>query len=214
MTRLGIEFVLQHLPGARDPLAAPHPWYGLIELSSPAREGLRGTIEEILQAGAERGLVQDAAIAASLEQAKHFWHLRLVLPDAQHALGGAVAHDISVPVGAVPAFIEEASAAVAKAVPGVRPLPFGHLGDGNIHFAVCRPEALDRADFLAQAKAVNDVVYQLVAKHNGSISAEHGVGLMKRERLPGVKDPVELNLMRALKRTLDPNNILNPGKVL
>jgi D-lactate dehydrogenase (cytochrome) len=214
MTRMGIEFAVGHPPGAREPLAAPYPWYVLLELSSPAREGLRETMEEILNAASKRGVIGDATIASNLEQARAFWHLRLILPDAQRGAGGSIAHDISVPVAEVPAFIEEASAAVLKVVPGARPLPFGHLGDGNVHFAVCKPEALDRAAFLAQTEAVNAVVYDLVAKHHGSISAEHGIGFMKRKLLPGVKDPVELELMRSIKNLLDPKGILNPGKVL
>jgi FAD/FMN-containing dehydrogenase len=214
MTRMGVEFAVRHPPGAREPLGKPHPWYVLIELSSPAREGLRGTLEEILNTASERGAVGDATIAASIEQARAFWHLRLILPDAQRGAGGSIAHDISVPVGAVPAFLAEASAAVTKVMPGARPLPFGHLGDGNIHFAVCKPDEMDRAAFLAHTDAVNAVVYELVAKHRGSISAEHGIGFMKRELLPGVKSAVELELMRTLKRTLDPKGILNPGKVL
>jgi D-lactate dehydrogenase (cytochrome) len=214
MTRMGIEFAVKHPPGAREPLANPHPWYVLIELSSPQREGLRETMVEILHAASGRGVVGDATIAASIEQARAFWRLRLILPDAQRGAGGSIAHDISVPVGAVPAFLEEASAAVTKIVPGARPLPFGHLGDGNIHFAVCKPEDMDRGAFLARTAAVNAAVYELVAKHYGSISAEHGIGVMKRSLLPDVKDPVELELMRTLKRTFDPKGILNPGKVL
>jgi FAD/FMN-containing dehydrogenase len=186
----------------------------LIELNSQAREGLRATLEEVLSAGSERGLVRDAAIAASIEQSKSFWLLRLILPDAQRGAGGSIAHDVSVPVASVPDFIEAASAAVKKLVPGIRPLPFGHLGDGNVHLAFCKPEAVEKAAFLARANEVNAVVYGLAAKYHGSISAEHGIGLMKRKLLPGVKDPVELELMRAIKRTLDPNGILNPGKVL
>ena len=214
MTRMGIQFAVTHPPGAREPLSAPHPWYVLIELSSPAREGLRDTMEEILNAASERGVIGDATIAASVEHARKFWHLRLILPDAQRGAGGSIAHDISVPVAAVPAFLEEASAAVLKVVPGARLLPFGHLGDGNIHYAVCKPEGIDRAEFLARTDAVNAAVYELVAKHHGSISAEHGIGFMKRELLPGVKDPVELELMRSIKELLDPKGILNPGKVL
>jgi D-lactate dehydrogenase (cytochrome) len=214
MTRMGIEFAVKHPPGARDPLGKPHPWYVLIELSSPAREGLRETMEEILTTASERGIIGDATIAASLEQTRAFWHLRLILPDAQRATDGSIAHDISVPVSAVPAFLDEASNAVTKIVPGSRPLPFGHLGDGNIHFAVCKPVNMDRASFLAKSDAVNAAVYELVAKHRGSISAEHGIGLMKRELLPGVKDPVEFDLMRSIKQLLDPKGILNPGKVL
>lgn len=214
MTRMGVEFAVKHPPGMRDPLSSPHAWYVLVELSSPALSGLRAAMEEILTAGAERGCVEDATIAESLEQTKAFWHLRLVLPDAQRAIGGSISHDVSVPVAAVPVFIEEASAAVTKLLPGVRPLPFGHLGDGNMHFAVCKPEGMERAAFLAHTKDINDAVYGVVLKHKGSISAEHGIGLMKREYLPRVKDPVELELMRSIKNLLDPNGILNPGKVL
>ncbi|MEX2127901.1 MAG: FAD-binding oxidoreductase [Xanthobacteraceae bacterium] len=214
MTRTGVELALRHPGGARDPLARPHAWYALMELSSPAQTGLRATMEEILAAGSEQGIVEDATIAASLEQSRQFWHLRLVLPEAQMYTGGSIAHDVSVPVAAVPAFIDDASAAVVKVVPGARPLPFGHLGDGNMHFTVCRPESMERAAFLARTDEVNNAVYALVAKHRGSISAEHGIGVMKRELLPGVKDPVELEMMRAIKQLLDPKRILNPGKVL
>jgi D-lactate dehydrogenase (cytochrome) len=214
MSGLGVQLSVRHSANCRDPLASPHPWYVLMELSSAAKEGLRDAIEEILQAGSERGLVRDAAVAASIEQQKSFWLLRLILPDAQRGAGGSIAHDVSVPVASVPDFIAEASGAVAKIVPGIRPLPFGHLGDGNVHLAFCKPETAEKAAFLARSDEVNAVVYGLAAKYHGSISAEHGIGLMKRKLLPGVKDPVELELMRAIKRTLDPNGILNPGKVL
>jgi D-lactate dehydrogenase (cytochrome) len=214
MSGLGVQLSVRHSTQCRDPLSAPHPWYVLIELSSAAREGLRETMEEILGAGSERGLVRDAAIAASLEQQKNFWLLRLILPDAQKGTGGSIAHDVSVPVAAVPDFITEASEKVKALVPGIRPLPFGHLGDGNVHLAFCKPEAMEKAPFLARADDVNAIVYALAAKYHGSISAEHGIGLLKRKLLPGVKDPVELDLMRTIKRTLDPKGILNPGKVL
>src|SRR5262249_6032529 len=136
------------------------------------------------------------------------------LPEVQKPEGGSIKHDVSVPVSAVPAFLEEASAAVEKLVPGARPVPFGHLGDGNIHFNVSQPPGADSAAFLARRSEVNALVHGIVAGHHGSISAEHGIGVMKRELLPGVKDAVALDLMRSLKRTLDPQNILNPGKVL
>jgi FAD/FMN-containing dehydrogenase len=214
MTRLGIELSVKHPPGHREPLATPHPWYVLIELSSPAASGLRETMEEILSAGMEKGLVGDATIAASLEQSKAFWHLRLILPDAQRGAGGSIAHDVSVPVSSVPDFLADATAAALKLVPTARPLPFGHLGDGNVHFAVVTPEGMSRQEFLSHTKEVNAAVYALAAKYKGSISAEHGVGLMKRDWLPGVKDPVELEMMRAIKQLMDPKGILNPGKVL
>ena len=214
MLRLGIELVLRHGAGCRDPLPEKHPWYVLIELSSQARSGLRAVMEEILAEGLERGLIEDATIADSLEQGKMFWRIRELFGEVQRHEGGSIKHDISVPVAAVPAFINEASAAVIKLIPGSRPLPFGHLGDGNIHYNVAQPVGADKADFLKRWDEVNAVVFDVVAKHGGSISAEHGIGVIKRDLLPKVKDPVAFELMRTLKRTLDPKGILNPGKVL
>jgi FAD/FMN-containing dehydrogenase len=214
MLRLGIELVLRHGAGCRDPLPEKHPWYVLIELSSQARSGLRAVMEEILAEGLERGLIEDATIADSLEQGKMFWRIRELFGEVQRHEGGSIKHDISVPVAAVPAFISEASAAVIKLIPGSRPLPFGHLGDGNIHYNVAQPVGADKADFLGRWDEVNAVVFDVVAKHGGSISAEHGIGVIKRDLLPKVKDPVAFDLMRTLKRTLDPKGILNPGKVL
>jgi FAD/FMN-containing dehydrogenase len=214
MTRQGIEFVLQHGAGTRDPLAAPHPWYALIELSSQQRDGLRESMEAILAQGMERGLVRDAAIADSIEQGKAFWRLRELFSEVQRHAGGSIKEDISVPVAAVPAFISEANAAVAALIPGARPVPFGHLGDGNIHYNVSQPIGADKAEFLKRWGDVNEVVFAVVKKYGGSISAEHGIGLLKRDLLPSVKDPVALDLMRSLKAMLDPKGILNPGKVL
>ena len=214
MLRLGIELVLRHGSGCRDPLPEPHPWYVLIELSSQARSGLRAVMEEILAEGLERGLIEDATIADSLEQGKMFWRIRELFGEVQRHEGGSIKHDISVPVAAVPAFINEASAAVTTLIPGCRPLPFGHIGDGNIHYNVAQPVGAVKAEFLKRWDEVNAVVFDVVAKHGGSISAEHGIGIMKRDLLPTIKDPVAMDLMRTLKRTLDPNGILNPGKVL
>jgi FAD/FMN-containing dehydrogenase len=214
MTRLGIEMVLRHAAGSRDPLQKPYPWYVLVELSSQSKTGLRELIEEILTEGLNRGLVLDAAIADSLEQAKLFWRLREMFGEVQRHEGGSIKHDVSVPVAAVPDFIAEANAAVAALLPEARPVPFGHLGDGNIHYNVSQPVGADRAEFLARWNEVNAAVFAVVKKFGGSISAEHGVGVMKRDLLPSVKDPIALDLMRKIKYLLDPNNILNPGKVL
>src|ERR1700733_10120978 len=214
MTRRGIELVLEHAAGCRDPLAAPHDWYVLIELSSQRREGLRGVFEEILAQGMERNIVIDATIADSLEQAKTFWRIREMFGEVQRHAGGSIKHDVSVPVAAVPAFIREANAAVTALIPGARPLPFGHLGDGNIHYNVTQPAGADQAEYLKRWDEVNAAVFAVVKKYGGSISAEHGIGVMKRYLLPSVKDPVALDLMRSLKALLDPKNILNPGKVL
>jgi FAD/FMN-containing dehydrogenase len=213
MTRAGLELSVRY-GACRDPLAAPHPWYVLIELSSQAKSGLREVLEDLLAQGLQRGLVADAAIAENLEQAKAFWRIREMLGEVQRHAGGSIKHDISVPVAAVPAFVQDANAAVTALIPGARPLPFGHLGDGNIHYNVIQPAAADKADFLKRWDEVNAVVFAVVKKYGGSISAEHGIGALKRDLLPTVKDAVALDLMRSLKHMLDPKNILNPGKVL
>jgi FAD/FMN-containing dehydrogenase len=214
MARSGIEAVVKHDAASRDPLASAYPWYVLIELSSQAHSGLRDVMEEILSQGHDKGLVLDAAIADSLEQGKAFWRIRELFGEVQRHIGASIKHDVSVPVAAVPAFIAEADAAVAKFIPGSRTLPFGHVGDGNIHYNVMQPAGADKEKFLARWDEVNAVVFAVVKKFGGSISAEHGVGVMKRDILPLYKDPVALDLMRSLKRMLDPNGILNPGKVL
>jgi FAD/FMN-containing dehydrogenase len=214
MARHGVELVLQHGAGCRDPLAAPHPWYVLIELSSQQREGLREVLEGVLAQGMEGGLVVDAAIADSLEQAKAFWRIRELFSEVQRYAGGSIKHDVSVPVAAVPAFLKDADAAIAALIPGARPLPFGHLGDGNIHYNVTQPVGADKDEYLKRWDEVNAAVFAVVKKYGGSISAEHGIGVVKRDLLPSVKDPVAYDLMRNLKHMLDPKGILNPGKVL
>jgi D-lactate dehydrogenase (cytochrome) len=214
MARSGVYAVVKHDAASRNPLAGPHPWYVLIELSSQARSGLREVLEEILSEGQQKGLVLDATIADSLGQGKAFWRIREMFGEVQRHIGASIKHDVSVPVAAIPAFIEEVNAAVTKLIPGCRPLPFGHVGDGNIHYNVTQPESADKEKFLARWDEVNAVVFAVVKKFGGSISAEHGVGVMKRDILHLYKDPVALELMRGLKRMLDPNGILNPGKVL
>jgi D-lactate dehydrogenase (cytochrome) len=200
--------------GVRDPLAAPHPWYVLLELSLLAGVKGEGLAEELIGAAIEAGEVEDATLAISLEQSKSIWRIRETLPDAQRAYGASIKHDISVPVAHIPPFLAEADAAVTRLVPGVRILGFGHVGDGNLHYNIFPPPGADEAAFLARWHEIGDVVYGVVSRHGGSISAEHGVGQLKRDLLPKVKDPVALDLMRVLKRALDPKGILNPGKVL
>jgi FAD/FMN-containing dehydrogenase len=214
MARSGVDAVIKHDASSRNPLATPYPWYVLIELSSQARSGLREVLEEILAEGQQKGLVLDATIADSLGQGKAFWRIREMFGEVQRHIDASIKHDVSVPVAAIPAFIEEANAAVTKLIPGSRLLPFGHVGDGNIHYNVTQPEGADKEKFLARWDEVNAVVFAVVKKFGGSISAEHGVGVMKRDILHLYKDPVALELMRGLKRMLDPNGILNPGKVL
>src|SRR6185312_1201155 len=208
IARVGIEAAIKYVPGVRDPLGKPYDWYVLIELASQAKEGLHDVMEEILAAGVEQGAVLDATIAASLEQAKAFWFIRENFAEVQRRLGASIKHDVSVPIAAVPQFIAEANAAVTKLIPGSIPLPFGHAGDGNIHYNVTQPPGADQDAFLKRWHEVNAVVFEIVTRLGGSISAEHGVGVMKRDDLPKYKDPVALDLMRSLKRALDPNNIL------
>ena len=209
-----VEFALRHGHGVRDALTGKHPWYVLMEVSSQHGDGLRESVEQLLTDAGANGLIEDATLAASLDHAKAFWHLRHILPEVQKPEGGSIKADVSVPVASVPEFLAEASAAVKAIVPGCRPVPFGHLGDGNVHFNVSQPIGADPAQFLARWSEINDAVNKIVLKYNGSISAEHGIGKLKRDSLAKVKDPVALELMRGLKRMLDPNGILNPGKVL
>jgi len=214
MKRLAIEFAVKNGVDCRDPLDEPHPWYVLLELSSSQAGGVRDALENALEAGIEAGLVENATVAESLAQRQSYWRLRELLPEAQKPEGGSIKHDVSVPLAHVPDFLAEADAAVEALVPGARPVPFGHLGDGNIHYNVTQPVGADRDVYLARWYEMNAAVHAVVKKYGGSISAEHGIGVMKRKLLPDVKDPVALDLMRALKQTLDPKGILNPGKVL
>jgi FAD/FMN-containing dehydrogenase len=212
--RIGIDFVLAHTRGARDPLASPHAWYVLVEISSQMATGADHAMESMLEQALEQGMVEDATIVASQEQRQAFWLLRESLSEVQGREGGSIKHDISVPVGATPDFLARASQAVETYMPGARVVAFGHLCDGNIHFNVSQPIGADKTAFLAQWKAMNKVVHDVVAQFHGSISAEHGIGQLKRELLNSTKDPVALDVMRAIKSLLDPHGILNPGKVL
>ena len=214
MPRIGIEFVLRHGPGTREPLSEPHAWYVLLELASQSEEGLQDRMMALLEAAMEEGLIDDAAVAASLDQRKDFWKLRELLSDVQKLEGGSIKHDVSVPVAQAPQFLDEVYEAMEAHIPGVRMVPFGHLGDGNIHCNISQPVGADKQAFLDRWSEVNDIVHGIVAKHDGSISAEHGIGILKRDLLPGVKDPVAMQVMHTIKKALDPKRILNPGKVL
>ncbi|PPQ14658.1 hydroxyacid dehydrogenase [Bradyrhizobium sp. AC87j1] len=213
LSEMAVDFSVRHGIDVRDPLAEKHPWYVLMELSSPGDDA-RTPLETILARAMEEEIVDDAVIAANLTQRNGFWKLREEMSSAQKPEGGSIKHDISVPIAAVPEFIEEANAAVVKLIPGARPVPFGHLGDGNLHYNVSQPIGADTADFLARWHDVNAVVFEIVLRMGGSISAEHGIGVLKRDELPEVKDKTAIELMRAIKAMLDPLGIMNPGKVL
>ncbi|MBB4370960.1 D-lactate dehydrogenase (cytochrome) [Bradyrhizobium sp. cir1] len=212
LSEMAVDFSVRHGIDVRDPLSEKHPWYVLMELST-ASDDARTPLETILTRAMEE-IVDDAVIAASLAQRNNFWKLREEMSAAQKPEGGSIKHDISVPVAAVPAFIEEANAAVVKLIPGARPVPFGHLGDGNLHYNVSQPIGANTADYLARWHEMNAVVFEIVLRMGGSISAEHGIGVLKRDELPEVKDKTAIELMRQIKAMLDPLGIMNPGKVL
>jgi FAD/FMN-containing dehydrogenase len=213
LSEVAVDFAIRHGIDVRDPLSSKHPWYVLMELSSP-RDDARDTLEAILAKAMEAGIVDDAVIAVNLGQRQALWKLRDEMSAAQKPEGGSIKHDISVPVAAVPDFIRQADAAVVKLIPGSRPVPFGHLGDGNIHYNISQPVGGDTADFMSRWHEVNAIVFEIVLRMGGSISAEHGIGVLKRDELRDVKDKVAIELMRAIKAMLDPLGIMNPGKVL
>jgi D-lactate dehydrogenase (cytochrome) len=206
---LALQFTIRHM-GVRHPLGTSSPWYVLAELADP----VPGAMEALLERAIETGLASDAVVAQSEAQRSELWATRELISESQKPEGGSIKHDVSVPVSKVPQFLAEADAAVSRLVPGARFVSFGHLGDGNIHYNVSQPEGMDKAQFLDMWNAMNDVVFAVVTKLNGSISAEHGIGRLKAHRMSEIKSPVELDMMRGLKRMLDPNNILNPGRVL
>jgi FAD/FMN-containing dehydrogenase len=216
ISRRCLDLVLRNMPGTRDPLAEPHEWYVLMELGDArAGDALRHDLEAALAAAADATLVADAVIAESTAQGEQLWKLRESIPLASRADARMVyRHDIAVAVSRVPAFIGAAQAALEQRFPGVEVICFGHLGDGNLHYNAFVPGRL-RADPAARdAQDVAEVVYDILPRFGGSFSAEHGIGLAKVAQLARYKSPVELELMRTLKRTLDPGNIMNPGKVL
>jgi len=212
VSRACLDAVLTHDPGARDPLAARHAWYVLAELAdSGEAAALQALAEQALLECAEHGELQDVALAHSEAQARALWRIRDTIPEAQFR---NVKHDVSVPVSRVPELIERASAELEAEFPGVRIYAFGHIGDGNVHFNVGMRDAAATEDLIRRQDAVNRVVYEVVDALGGSISAEHGLGQLKREEIRRHKDPLELELMRALKDALDPQGLMNPGKLL
>lgn len=220
---ISLGLVLKHIPGAQPPLAAspddPHasrtPWHLLIELSGTGEEAdLRAACEAFLGAALERGWIDDAVLAQSGEQAARLWDLRERLSEAQKIEGFSIKHDVSVPVSRIGEFVERAGAALQAAYPGIRIVAFGHVGDGNLHYNQSKPEAAENAEFMAAQPDVNRIVHDIVDALGGSISAEHGIGQLKRGELAHYKSAVEMEMMRAIKRTFDPLGLMNPGKVL
>ena len=216
MGRFALSLVAKHFAQQRVPLWADHPYCVLLENSdSESEDHARGQFERLLETAFENGVVSDAVVAENLSQAHALWHIRESIPLAQAEEGLNIKHDISIPVSKIPAFCAETDALLQREIAGVRLVNFGHLGDGNLHYNVQAPEGGDPATFLReQEERVNHLVFDQVARFEGSISAEHGVGSLKVDKLPDYKDPVALALMRSIKQALDPQNILNPGRVL
>ena len=214
LPRRGLEFTVRH-GGVRDPLTTPYKWYVLLELSSTRVDGgMARAMESTLERAIKTGIARDAIIAQSGQQRKELWTIRETLPDCQKPEGGSIKHDVSVPLDKIPAFLEVAQRAVLNLIPDARPVPFGHIGDGNIHFNITQPKNADRVTFLSRWEEVNKIVHDIVIKMGGSISAEHGIGQLKRPLMRGIKSALELEMMAGIKQQFDPNDILNPGKVL
>jgi len=215
MPRIAIDLAIETIPGVVDPLAGGHGHYVLIEMSSPRSAGdLREALEAMLGQAHEDGLVLDATIAASADQARRLWRVRDAIPEAQKITGGGIKHDVAVPITAVPTFLAQATAACEARLAGVRVLAFGHAGDGNIHFNLARPAGMDLTAFLDLTPDFNRLVHDLAVALGGSISAEHGIGQLKRAELARTASPAALDTMRAIKAALDPHDIMNPGKVI
>lgn len=215
ISRLGVELVLRHVPGAHDPFGRAHAQYGLIEVTSPSDDGRLGeALEGVLGNALEDGAIDDAVLAASEAQADALWRLRDAMPEAQVHEGASIKHDVSVPVSRVAEFVARATAAVEREMSGVRVVAFGHVGDGNVHFNLSQPVGMAGAAFLGEWTRFNRVVHDIAVSMEGSFSAEHGIGRLRRDELRRYRSAVELDLMRAVKKALDPRNIMNPGKIL
>jgi D-lactate dehydrogenase (cytochrome) len=215
MSNYSLALVKQHFPELKPPALQSHPYYVLIEFSSQEQESIAAvTLENLLALASDQNVVHDAVVATSLSQSKILWALRESISDAQAAEGKNIKHDISLPISNIAAFIQHTDALLHKHFDGCRLVTFGHLGDGNLHYNVSAPVNFPVDDFLLQQDAINRIVYDSVAQFNGSISAEHGLGMLKREEILRHKSVVEMELMRHIKQALDPNNLMNPGKIL
>jgi len=215
MSRYCLALVAGQFPQLPKPFASPHPQYVLLELSSSESEQHAvGLLEHAIGAALARGVINDAVVASSVAQSAGLWQLREHIPLAQAKAGKNIKHDISLPVSRIADFIEVTGPLLDAAFPGCQLVCFGHLGDGNLHYNVAPPPGISNDDFLLQQDQVNRVVYDSVESFGGSISAEHGIGALKRDELARYKSPVELNMMRAIKAALDPLGIMNPGKIL
>lgn len=215
LSQRALDFVTRHVANARKPFGETYPWSVLIDVTGHAEDGrANATAEAIAETAVEAGFAVDVVLAQSLSQSQALWHLRESASEAQKFAGASIKHDVSVSIGTIPEFITRADALVERLCPGARPVAFGHFGDGNVHYNITQPEGMEGARFLERWEEIADAVHALVTSLHGSISAEHGIGQMKRSALRLAKSEVELDVMRRIKAVLDPNGILNPGKLL
>ena len=214
MSRQCLDLLIKNIPGARDPLGEKHPWYVLMEFSAAGSGALRGAVESLLASAIDKSIATDATIAENETQAKTLWHMRHSMSEAINHEGLGARHDVSVSTADIPGFLVEADTAVQKIAPGARIVAFGHIGDGNIHYDIVPPKGADKNALDDLRPDIESAVYNVIGKFNGSISAEHGVGRHKKDSVAKRKSAVELNMMRAVKQALDPDGIMNPGKML
>ena len=215
MDSFAVELAVRHIPNCRDPFKEKQNVYVLLEATSTNPDAdLNRHMEKVLSKAMDKGLANDVVIAQSESQREDIWRLRNAIPEAQKKEGGSIKHDISVPISKVPEFINRATELAKKEMPGVRPVPFGHLGDGNIHFNLTQPENADKQEYLSQWGRINTLIHDLAVGMGGSFSAEHGIGLLKVNDMDSLKPGDEIALMGKLKKALDPTGTLNPGKVL
>lgn len=215
MSRTTLESAFKHIPGCRDLFDDLYEWYVLIELGDSTAEGISPAVSQsFLEQALESGFIEDAVIAQTVQQAEEMWRLRAAVTEAQIFEGRSIKNDVSVPISCIPEFIDIASSASLEQMPGVRCFIYGHIGDGNLHFNLCQPPAMDPDIFSEKWEDLTDVINEQVSHFGGSFSAEHGIGLLKVRDMQLHKSQTELNVMRAIKSALDPDNIMNPGKIL
>ncbi|SCA56963.1 FAD/FMN-dependent dehydrogenase [Candidatus Terasakiella magnetica] len=215
MPRFGLEMVTKHMKAARDPFHAPYHWYGVVEVASSRPDSqLTTALEEALHPLFDKGFLHNASVAKDLSQASQFWALRENMSEAQKCEGGSIKHDVSVPLSHIAEFLEETSHMIGNIVPNSRICAFGHVGDGNIHFNISQPIDMEKDAFLAHWSDFNEIVHEMAEKYGGSFSAEHGIGLLKTNEMELFREGPELDMMHSIKNSLDPNNIMNPGKIL
>ncbi len=215
MSRACVKSAVTHIPGTRDPFEQGYPWYVLLELGDSTVDGVSSMVgEKILESALDEELIVDAVVATNTQQAQQMWHLRSAVTEAQRHEGRSIKNDVSIPISKIPEFVQKASPALKAQISGIRCFVYGHIGDGNLHFNVCQPEDMHPEEFYARWNEITDIINHFVYQLNGSFSAEHGIGLLKVREMQFYKSDVELNLMQAIKNSIDPDDLMNPGKLL